>query len=160
MNRQEPGTSPTTRPENGRNIPGDGGQRFEAEPERYEGESIPGLFRKLGADVSTLFRQEVALARSEMTDAVTDVRSGITSIATGGAVTYAGILFLLGGVMLLLTEWMSLMAAAFTVGGVVTVIGLIMLMAGKKKMSAESMKPDRTVDSLKRDAEFARRKVQ
>lgn len=154
MNRQEPGSTPTTRPENGRTMTGDGG------PERYEGESVPGLFKKLATDVSTLFSQEIALAKSEMTSAVSDVRTGITSMATGGLVTYAGLLFLLGGVMLLLTEWVSLMTAAFIVGAVVTVIGLIMLMAGKSKMSAESMKPDRTVDSLRKDAEFARRKVQ
>lgn len=162
MNRQEPGSSPTMRPENGRGIGGDGGTagHFEGTRERYEGDSVPGLFRKLATDVSTLFQQEVALARSEMTSAVSDVQSGLTSIAAGGGVLYAGILFLLGGVMLLLAEWVGLMWGAFIVGAVVAVIGLIMLAAGKKKMRAESMRPDRTMDSLKKDADVARRKVQ
>lgn len=162
MNRQEPGSSPSLRPENGRSTGGDGGggEHYEATTERYEDESVPGLFRKLATDVSTLFRQEVALARSEMTSAVSDVQSGITSIAMGGGVLYAGILFLLGGVMLLISQWVGLMWAAFIVGAVVAIIGIIMLAAGKKKMSAESMKPDRTVDSLRKDADLARRKVQ
>lgn len=156
MNRQEPGSSPTTtRPENGRGMAGDGGTT-----ERYEGESVPGLFRKLAQDVSTLFTQEAALARTELTSALTDVRSGITSMATGGAVLHAGILFLLGGVMLLLSQWIELVWSAFIVGGIVTLIGVIMLASGRKKMSADSMKPDRTVDSLKKDADLARRKVQ
>ena len=159
MNRQEPGSSPTMRPENGRGMAGeaigDGGTT-----ERYEGESVPGLFRKLATDVSTLFTQEIALAKSEMTSAVSDVRTGIASMISGGAVLYAGILFLLGGVMLLLTQWMDTMWAAFLVGGVVTIIGAIMLASGKKKMSTDSMRPDRTMESLKRDADFARRKVQ
>lgn len=154
MNRHEPGSTPTTRPENGHPMTGDGGT------ERYEGESVPGLFRKLATDISTLFGQEIALAKAEMTSAVSDVRSGIASMAMGGGVLYAGLLFLLGGVMMLLTEWVSLTAAAFIVGGVVTVIGAIMLMAGKKKMAADSMKPDRTMDSLRKDAEFAKRRVQ
>lgn len=154
MNRQEPGATPTTRPENERPMTGDGGT------EHYEGESVPGLFRKLANDVSTLFTQEIALAKAEMTSAVTDIRTGITSVASGGLVLYAGILFLLGGVMMLLTQWVSTMVAAFIVGGVVTVIGAIMLMVGKKKMSADSMKPDRTMDSLRKDTEFAKRKVQ
>ncbi|HEX7062154.1 MAG TPA: phage holin family protein [Woeseiaceae bacterium] len=162
MNRQEPGSSPGMHPENGRGAGGDGGgvEHYEGTTGRYADESVPGLFRKLATDVSTLFRQEVALARSEMTSAVSDVQSGITSIAMGGGVLYAGILFLLGGVMLLISQWVGLMWAAFIVGAVVTVIGLIMLAAGKKKMSAESMKPDRTVDSLRKDADLARRKVQ
>ncbi len=173
MNRQhepgiEPGAGPGVRPgDNGRGTSGDGGSTtgdYEAgrqyEDRRYEGESVPGLFRKLANDVSTLFRQEIALAKAEMTSTVSDVRTGIASVAMGGAVLYAGILFLLGGVMLLLTEWMSLMWAAFLVGAVVAVIGLIMLASGRKKMSAESLAPDRTMDSLRKDADLARRKAQ
>ncbi len=129
-------------------------------PERYETESVPGLFRKLATDITTLFSEEVALARSEMKSAVSDVRSGIMSAAAGGGVMYAGILFLLGGVMMLLTRWVSLMTAAFIVGAVVTVIGAILLSAGKKKMQADSLMPDRTMDSVRKDAEFARRQVQ
>jgi hypothetical protein len=143
------------RPENGRPLSGDGGTTAP-----YEDESVPGLFRKLANDVSTLFTQEIALAKSEMTSAVSDVRTGITSMVSGGAVLYAGILFLLVGITLLLSQWMELMWAAFVVGGVVTIVGLIMLASGKKKMSADSMTPDRTVDSLRKDADLARRKVQ
>lgn len=80
-------------------------------------------------------------------------------MAMGGGVLYAGILFLLGGVTILLTEWVSLMLATFIVGGVVTIIGAIMLAAGKKKMNADALAPDRTVDSVRKDAEFARRKA-
>lgn len=110
MNRQEPGSTPTTHseserpmhPEGERPLTGNGGT------EHYEGESVPGLFRKLANDVSTLFGQEIALAKAEMTSAVTDVRTGITSIASGGLVLYAGILFLLGGVMMLLAQWVGM----------------------------------------------------
>lgn len=152
MNARQPGGTPT-----GRTHPRTNGNHG---PERYEGESIPGLFKKLAMDVSTLFSEEVALARAEMKSAVTDVKSGIMSVAAGGGVMYAGILFLLGGVMLLLTEWVSLTAAAFIVGGVVTIIGAILLSAGRKKMQADSLKPDRTIESIREDAELARRKMQ
>lgn len=154
MNGQEPGSIPTTRERARPLTDGDHGR------EHYEGESVPGLIRKLAMDVSTLFREEVALARAEMTSAVSGVKSGLMSVAAGGGVMYAGILFLLGGVMMLLTQWVSLMVAAFIVGGVVTIIGAILLSAGKKRMEADSLKPDRTVDSVRKDAEFARRKVQ
>ena len=154
MNGQEPGSTPTTR-EHARPLTDGDHAR-----ERYEGESVPGLVKKLAMDVSTLFSEEVALAKAEMKSAVSDVRSGIMSVAAGGGVMYAGILFLLGGVMMLLTQWVSLTVAAFIVGGVVTIIGAILLSAGKKKMEADSLKPDRTMDSVRKDAEFARRKVQ
>lgn len=155
MNGQHPESTPTTRTERTRPLT-DGNHG----PERYEGESVPGLFRKLAMDVSTLFSEEVALAKAEMKSAVTDVKTGLVSVAAGGAVLYAGIIFLLGGVMMLLTQWVSLTVAAFIVGGVVTIIGAILLSSGKKKMQAESLKPDRTMDSVRKDAEFARRQVQ
>lgn len=146
---------PTARAERTR-APGDGNGRAE----HYEGESVPGLFRKLATDVTTLFGEEVALATAEMKSAVSDVKTGLMSVAAGGGVMYAGILFLLGGVTMLLSQWVSLMIAAFIVGGVVTIIGAILLSAGKKKMQADSLKPDRTMHSVRRDAEFARRQVQ
>lgn len=153
MNGQEPGSIPTTREHAQPLSEGD-------HHGRYEGESVPGLVKKLAMDVSTLFSEEVALAKAEMKSAVSDVRSGIISVAAGGGVLYAGLLFLLGGVMMLLTQWVSLTVAAFIVGGVVTIIGAILLSTGKKKMEADSLKPDRTMDSVRKDAEFARRKVQ
>lgn len=155
MNRREPETTSTARPGQTSPVIGDG----ENGATRYEGDSVPGLVKKLAFDLSTLFNQELALAKAEMTSAVKDARSGVSSMAMGGGVLYAGLLFLLGGVMLLLTNWVSLMTAAFIVGAVVTIIGAILLSSGKKKIEAGSLKPDRTIDSVRKDAEFARRKV-
>lgn len=155
MNRRESGSTPTNRTGTSPVI-GDGDNGAT----RYEDDSVPGLVKKLAYDLSTLFSQELSLAKAEMTSAVKDVRTGVTSIATGGAVLYAGLLFLLGGVMLLLTNWMDLTAAAFIVGAVVTIIGFILLKSGQKKMEVDSMAPDRTIDSIKKDADLARRKMQ
>jgi hypothetical protein len=155
MNRREPGTTPTTRTEHTRPLTteGDNGSAV------YEDHSVPGLLKKLAVDLSTLFSQELALAKAEMVRAVADVRSGVASIAIGGSVLYAGLLFLLGGIMLLLAYWVILPVAALIVGAVVMIIGAIMLRSGKKRMEAESLRPDRTIDSVKKDADLARRKV-
>jgi len=156
MNRRETGSTPTNRTGHTSPIIGDG----ENGATRYEDESVPGLVKKLAHDLSTLFSQELSLAKAEMSSTVNDVRTGISSMAIGGAVLYAGLLFLLGGVMLLLTNWMDLTTAAFIVGAVVAIIGAILLSSGKKKMSADSMTPDRTIESVKKDADLARRKMQ
>jgi hypothetical protein len=50
--------------------------------------------------------------------------------------------------------------AALIVGAVVTIIGAILLNSGKKRMQADSLKPERTIDSVKKDADLARRKMQ
>jgi hypothetical protein len=155
MNRRESGSTPANRTGHTGPVIGDG----ENGATRYEDDSVPGLVKKLAHELSTLFNQELALAKAEIRSNVKDIGSGASSIATGGAVLYAGLLFLLGSVMLLLTNWMDLTAAAFVVGAVVTIIGAILLSAGKKKMSADSLTPDRTIDSVKKDADLARRKI-
>jgi hypothetical protein len=155
MNRRASGSTPTNRTDHVSRVVGDG----ETRATRYDDDSVPGLVKKLAYDLSRLFNQELALAKAEIKSNMKDVGTGVSSIATGGAVLYAGLLFLLGSVMLLLTNWMDLTAAAFVVGAVVTIIGAILLSAGKKKMSADSLTPDRTINSVKKDADLARRKI-
>lgn len=175
MNRRDHESTPGKGPEHTRPLTGDGngggspaheigvasheraGVHDSLEPQSDQ--SVPGLVKKLAYELSTLFSQELALAKSEMTRAVHNVSSGVSSMAMGGGVLYAGILFLLGGIMLLLAYWVILPVAALIVGAVVTIVGAIMLRTGKKKMEADSLKPDHTIDSLHKDAELARRKA-
>ena len=46
--------------------------------------------------------------------------------------------------------------AALIVGAVATLIGFAMVQAGKKKLQSESLRPDRTIDSLRRDKDTIR----
>jgi hypothetical protein len=120
---------------------------------------VTSLLRSLAGDAATLTRKEVALARSEMTRAIGDVKTGIVSAATGGSVLYAGLLFLLLSATIGLATVMDGWLAALIVGGVVTVIGLILVGTAKKKLEAENFRPDRTVDSLRKDQEMLHRRT-
>lgn len=154
MNRRENGSTHSTR--NGHvPVTGDG----DSGATRYENESVPGLVKKLAFDLSTLFSQELALAKAEMASAVKDARSGISSVVVGGSILYAGFLFLLGGVMLLLANWVILPVAALMVGVVVAIIGAILLQTGKRKMDIDTLKPDRTMEAVRKDAELVKRKA-
>lgn len=168
MNRREQEPTPMSGMEHTRPMSGDGnggvagreGFARHERTERQSDQSVTGLVKKLAYDLSTLFSQELSLAKAEMTRAVEGLQSGISSVAMGGGVLYAGILFLLGAIMLLLANWVVLPVAALIVGGVVTIVGAIMLRTGKKKMQADSLRPDRTMDSVQKDADLARRKVE
>jgi hypothetical protein len=102
-------------------------------------------------DLTTLFRQEMALATAELTGALTKATAGIVSIATGGAVLFAGFLGLLAAAVLGLANVMEPWLAALIVGGVVTVIGIVMVLIGKKALDPETLKPQRTAESLRKD---------
>jgi len=57
--------------------------------------SLGDLFSDLSRETTTLVRQEVQLAKAELTQSATEVARGIGMLLAGGAIAYAGLLFLL-----------------------------------------------------------------
>jgi UPF0716 family protein affecting phage T7 exclusion len=123
------------------------------------GRSAGDLLRQLVADVSMLFRKELALVASEVSQSVDEAKHGAQSMITGGAVLYAGVLFLLGAVTLFIANFLALWLATLVVGAIVTVIGAIMVSAGKKRISARTLTPERTISSLRKDKDAVERQV-
>jgi UPF0716 family protein affecting phage T7 exclusion len=138
----------------------DFGRSADARTDGRGDRSAGALLRQLATDIAVLFRKELALAAAEVGESVNEAKKGATSMVTGGAVLYAGILFLLGAIAAFLATLMATWAAVAIVGAVTTVVGLIMVFAGKKKVQASSFAPNRTVDSLAKDAQTIRRQVQ
>ena len=125
--------------------------------DRVAGRSPLTLMRQLVADVAVLFRKEAALAAAEVNQSVHSVTAALGSMVGGGAVLHAGIIFLLAAAAIGLAQVMEAWLATLIVGAVVTVIGIIMLQAGKKKLEPASFKPERTVESLRKDKDALRR---
>jgi hypothetical protein len=123
-----------------------------------EQESITDLLRRLMDELSTLFRQELALASAEISGAMSKLSRGLISVATGGAVLYAGFLTLLAAAVLALALVVEPWLAALIVGGAVTLIGLVMVVKGKKALEPSDLKPKRTVESLRQDKDVLMRR--
>lgn len=124
-------------------------------PDRVQ--SVPGLIKSLADDVTRLFAQEIALAKVEVSSAVSDIKAGVLSLAIGLGVLFAGFIVLLGAAVAALALVMDTWLAALIVGGVVALIGLMLLLKAKKSLNPESMVPNRTIDSLKKDEAMVRR---
>lgn len=118
------------------------------------------LVTDLAGDLSTLVRQEIALARAETVETVRTATRSSAMMAAGGALAYAGLIVLLLALAYLLGEFMSLWLAALIVGVVVAAIGGALLMAGKSRIANLSVVPERTVESIKEDAQWAKEQVQ
>jgi hypothetical protein len=123
-----------------------------------EPQSTMGLLRRLMDELSVMFRQEVALARAELTASLSAAKTGVASIAAGGAVLFAALLVLLETAILALAQVMVAWLAALIVGVIVGMAGYLMLQAGRKKLEPSALKPTQTQDSLRRDAEVLGRR--
>ncbi len=114
--------------------------------------SLGELFSTLTRDLSTLVRQEVALAKAELTRAASEVGKDIGFLAVGGAVAYAGVLVLLAALVLVLVAiglpaWLS----ALIVGVVVAGAGYALVQRGLSALKHADLAPRQTVQTLQDD---------
>ena len=125
-----------------------------------EGRSLISLFSDLWRETSTLVHEEAALAKAELSEKVSHLGTGVGAIATGGAILFAGFIVLLfaavGALELMIANEHAIWLAPLIVGLVVMIIGYIALRSGRKELSAESLKPGRTMDSLRRDGQLVK----
>lgn len=127
--------------------------------DQHSNSSLTSLVKQLANDVTSLFTKELALAKVEISHSVDSAKAGLVSMVTGGSVLFAGFLFILAAATFGLAQYMDLWLAALIVGGAVSLIGLIMVSAGKKKMSATSLTPTHTLESLDKDQRAIRRAI-
>lgn len=120
---------------------------------------MAGLFGDLAREASRLFRQEVALAKAELIDKLGQLGAGAAEIAAGGFILYAGFLVLLAAAVLGLAQVLPGWAAALVVGGVTCLVGGVLLLKGRRDVGPASLVPDRTLRSLRDDAEWAREQM-
>lgn len=118
--------------------------------------SIGVLLKELANEVPSLVRKEVALAKSEMRESMQATKAGVAAVATGGAVAMTGLIVLAMAAVYALSEVLVPWLAALIVGAVALLIGYAMVQAGKKRFEAESIRPDRTMNTLHKDVEAMR----
>ena len=122
--------------------------------------SLGELFADLAKESSVLVRQEVALAKAELTQKAGQVGKDVGFLAVGGLVLYAGLLAIIAALIILLATlgvpwWLS----ALLVGLIVAGAGYFLVQRGMKALKREDLAPHRTIETLKEDAECAKEQV-
>ena len=137
--------------------------------EAHNGRSLTGLVRELRDEALTLVRQEVALAKTEISEKASRAARNSAYIGAGSFIAYAGVVILL--LAAVVGVYLGLVAAGLAhatagwlspliVGGVVAAIGYAVMQKGINTLKHETVVPERTVDSIKADKEWMEEKVQ
>lgn len=122
--------------------------------------SISDLVRNLATDLSALLGKEIELAKSEVEESVSTAKTAIAAIATGAAIAMAGLVILLMSAVYGLSNIVDPWLAALVVGASALLLGYLMVLSAKKKMSKNTIVPERTVESTKKDKETLVRATQ
>jgi hypothetical protein len=129
---------------------------------------VTELMRELRDDALTLVRQEVDLARVELSEKASRVARHSGYLAIGGLIAYAGLHFLLlsavvGLYLALVINGMSRADSGWLspliVGGILGAIGTVLVAKAVATLKSEPLLPRRTIESLKEDKAWAKEKV-
>ena len=135
---------------------------FDAQPNQQD-RSLGELFGDLSREITTLVRQEMTLARTEMSQKLSRLGKDIGFMAAGGLVAYAGLLTLIAALVIILNQvGLALWASALLVGLIVAGVGGFLVVRGLNALKQEDLTPRETIASLKEDvhgANTARRRA-
>jgi Putative Actinobacterial Holin-X, holin superfamily III len=131
-------------------------------------ESIADLIKELRDDALLLVRQEVALAKTEMSEKIGAAFRNIGYAIAGGLVAFLGLVFILQAVTALIGVGLKaagvaseqcLWLAPLIIGVVVAVIGTILVTKGIATLKNETLVPEKTIESLKGDKAWIQSKT-
>ncbi|HET9526728.1 MAG TPA: phage holin family protein [Pyrinomonadaceae bacterium] len=129
------------------------------EARRTDERPLSELFSDLVNETTTLVRNEVALAKVELTQKATKVGTNIGSLVIGGAIGYAALLAIGAAVILLLDRVMPAWLAALIVGVVIAVVAWMLISKAIAELRSMQLKPQETVESLKEDAQWIKDQI-
>jgi hypothetical protein len=119
--------------------------------------SIGDLFGKLSNETSTLIRQEMELARAELTEKGKEAGKGAGLFGGAGAVGLLGAGALTAGIILLLDLAIAAWLAAILVGLVYVAVAAFLGLQGRDQIKrATPPVPEQTVATVKEDVEWAK----
>ena len=122
-----------------------------------EDQSLGSLVGRLSSDVSTLVRQELALAKAELREEGKKAGKGAGMLGGAGLAGYFVLLFLSLTLMWALgDELMPLWAAALIVMVLWAIAAAVLFVMGRKQLKEVNPKPEQTVETLKEDKEWVK----
>lgn len=126
---------------------------------RQDDRSLGELFSDLTRDMSTLVRQEVALAKTEMTEKASFIGKNAAMLAIGGALLYAAVLALVATCIIALANALPWWLAALIVAAIVAIIGGVVAWMGIENLKKAQIVPTKTVDTIKEDATWIKQQA-
>jgi Putative Actinobacterial Holin-X, holin superfamily III len=120
------------------------------------GESLGDLVSELTGDLSKLMRQELELAKAEIRQEAVKAGKATGMLAAAGFAGYLTTVLLSLALVFALGAVMPLGWAALIVAALWGIAGAVLYSAGRARMRTVNPKPERTVETLKEDAEWAK----
>jgi uncharacterized membrane protein YqjE len=118
--------------------------------------SLTEVLQNIVRNVQEIVRAEVRLAKTEFLEEAAKAKSAGLFLGVGAAAAIFAALFLLLTIVYALTRVMPDWAAALTVGAALAILASVVLAAGVKRLKEIHPTPERTIETLKENVEWAK----
>ena len=123
-------------------------------PRDLRDESVSDLVKQLSEQTSTLVRQEMRLAQTELQEKGKRAGIGAGMFGTSGLVAFLGIATLIAAAVLALATTVDAWLSALIVGAVLLLVAGVVALMGKKQVEqATPPAPEQAIESVKRDVD-------
>jgi fatty acid desaturase len=106
--------------------------------------------------MTTLVRQEVRLATTELGQKTSEIGRNVAFLAVGGAIAYAGLLAVIAAVIMIFANFVPWWFAALIVGISIAGVGYFLVQKGIDSLKEIDLKPRQTLRTIKEDVEWAK----
>ena len=121
------------------------------EPRVKAERSLATLLSDLASETVELFRQELALLKTELSEKLSRAGVGAAALAAAALIAFSGWLFLLLAAVYALAIVLPPWAAALIVGVLVLATAGVLALIGRSRMRADALTPERTLRALRED---------
>lgn len=124
-----------------------------------EQESAAALLGRLVSAFAELVRNEVALAKAELSESTTRAKGGLVALIGAVSTLLAGSLAIVAAIILGLAKVMEPWLAALIVGVAISIVGFFLLYGARKKLVPPHIEIDRTRTAVRQDVEVLARRT-
>jgi cytochrome c biogenesis protein CcdA len=121
--------------------------------------SIAEVVRAIAADLSLLVRQQIELAKQEMSEAAKARARGVGAFVAAGVLSLFVVGFLgmtlAAALAIVLPDWLAYLIVA----GSFLLIAIVAVLLGSASMKTPRATADRTKETLKEDVEWAKQQI-
>ena len=115
------------------------------------------MFSQLSRRCAALVRDEVDLARQEVREKLSEVKAGLVLFAVGATVGFASLLVLCAAAVVGLAYFIGWVLSTLVIAIGTASIGAIILVRGLRLLKRTTVRPEKTIQTLKEGKEWLRR---
>jgi uncharacterized membrane protein YqjE len=123
------------------------------------GRSVPEVLQDIVGNIQEIIRSEFSLAKIEIKQDATQAKGPVIIGLIGGALGLYALGFLLLTAIFGMATVMPIWLAALIVGAVLTLVSIALLSAAGKRLKQVHKVPERTIESLKENVQWAKEQI-